>query len=169
VNVMNEKRKAIVDKEEKEMNKMKDITFESPFDPKWEIELEQIAEIFKNNKEKRESEEEGVRCNYTPELTSDNIVNLVDIANSQDRLNKLLLDQNYLALLVSIQSRLNKLYKDRDNSTAEVDKEFIDNIAVLKGIHTNATSLYDLAIKSRANEDVVAVKDIFIKLGIAYH
>lgn len=166
---MNEKRKAIVDKEEKEMNKMKDITFESPFDPKWEIELEQIAEIFKNNKEKRESEEEGVRCNYTPELTSDNIVNLVDIANSQDRLNKLLLDQNYLALLVSIQSRLNKLYKDRDNSTAEVDKEFIDNIAVLKGIRTNATSLYDLAIESRANEDVVAVKDIFIKLGIAYH
>ena len=54
MNVMNEKRKAIVDKEEKEMNKMKDITFESPFDPKWEIELEQIAEIFKNNKEKRE-------------------------------------------------------------------------------------------------------------------
>ena len=37
---------------EKEMNKMKDITFESPFDPKWEIELEQIAEIFKIIKRK---------------------------------------------------------------------------------------------------------------------
>ena len=148
---------------------MKDITFESPFDPKWEIELEQIAEIFKNNKEKRESEEEGVRCNYTPELTSDNIVNLVDIANSQDRLNKLLLDQNYLALLVSIQSRLNKLYKDRDTSTAEVDKDFLDNITVLKGIRANATSLYNLAMESQANEDVVYTKDIFIELAKVYH
>lgn len=148
---------------------MKDHTFESPFDPKWEMTPEQIAEVFANSIKNRESKEEGVRCNYTPELTSENNVDLIDIANSQDRFYKLLLDQNYLSLLVSIQSRLNKLYKDRDTSTAEVDKDFLDNVTALKGIRANATSLYNLAMESQANEDVVYTKDILIELAKVYH
>lgn len=148
---------------------MKDHTFESPFDPKWEMTPEQIAEVFANNIKNREAEEKGTRGDYTPELTSENIVKQEDTDDKQDRLNRLLLDQNYLALLVSIQSRLNKLYNNHDNSTAEVDKEFIDNIAVLKGIRKNATSLYNMTLEPQAISDVVAVKDIFIKLGIAYH
>lgn len=148
---------------------MKKQPFESPFDPKWEMTPEQIAEVFANNIKNRESEEKGSRCDYTPELTSENIVKQEDTDDKQDRLNRLLLDQNYLALLVSIQSRLNKLYKNRDNSNAVIDKEFIDNIAVLKGIRKNATSLYNMTLEPEAISDVVAVKDIFIKLGIAYH
>ena len=148
---------------------MKDHTFESPFDHKWEMTPEQIAEVFANNIKNRESEEKGTRCDYTPELTSENNVDLVDIANSQDRFYKLLLDQNYLSLLVSIQSRLNKLYKDCDTSTAEVDKDFLDNVNGLKGIRANATSLYNLAMESQANEDVVYAKDIFIELAKVYH
>ena len=80
-----------------------------------------------------------------------------------------MLDQNYLSLLVSIQSRLNNLYKDCDTSTAEVDKDFLDNITVLKGIRANATSLYNLAMESQANEDVVYTKDILIELAKVYH
>lgn len=148
---------------------MKDHTFESPFDPKWEMTPEQIAEVFANNIKNRESEEKGTRCDYTPELTSENNVDLVDIANSQDRFYKLLLDQNYLSLIVSIQSRLNKLYKNRDTSTAEVDKDFLDNVTALKGIRANATSLYNLAMESQANEDVVYAKDILIELAKVYH
>lgn len=148
---------------------MKDHTFESPFDPKWEMTPEQIAEVFANSIKNRESEEKGTRCDYTPELTSENNVDLVDIANSQDRFYKLLLDQNYLSLIVSIQSRLNKLYKNRDNSTAEVDKDFLDNVTALKGIRANATSLYNLAMESQANEDVVYAKDILIELAKVYH
>lgn len=148
---------------------MKDHTFESPFDPKWEMTPEQIAEVFANNIKNRESEEKGTRCDYTPELTSENNVDLVDIANSQDQFYKLLLDQNYLALIVSIQSRLNKLYKDCDTSTAEVDKDFLDNVTALKGIRANATSLYNLAMESQANEDVVYAKDTFIDIAKAYH
>ena len=148
---------------------MKDHTFESPFDPKWEMTPEQIAEVFANSIKNRESEEKGTRCDYTPELTSENNVDLVDIANSQDRFYKLLLDQNYLALIVSIQSRLNKLYKNRDNSTAEVDKDFLDNVTALKGIRANATSLYNLVMESQANEDVVYTKDILIELAKVYH
>lgn len=148
---------------------MKDRTLESPFSPKWEMTPEQIAEVFANSIKNRESEEEGARCNYTPELTSENNVDLVDIANSQDRFYKLLLDKNYLSLLVSIQSRLNKLYKDCDNSTAEVYRDFLDNVTVLKGIRANATSLYSLAMESQTNEDVVYAKDILIELAKVYH
>lgn len=146
---------------------MKEQTLESPFDPKWEMTPEQIAAVFANKK--NEEDIKGPEGEAVPELSAENNVNLVDIANSQDRFYKLLLDQNYLSLLVSIQSRLNKLYKDRDNSTAEVDKEFIDNVTALKCVRANATSLYNLAMESQANEDIVYAKDTLIEFAKAYH
>lgn len=146
---------------------MTDYTNESPFDPKWEMTPEQIAEVFANKK--NEEDIKGPEGEAVPELSAENNVILIDIANSQDRFYKLLLDQNYLSLLVSIQSRLNKLYKDRDNSTAVVDKEFIDNITALKCVRANATSLYNLTMESQANEDIVYAKDVFIDIAKAYH
>lgn len=147
---------------------MKDYTNESPFDPKWEMTPEQIAAVFANKKIE-EPEEKGVKGEDELELTAENNVVLVDIANSQDRFYKLLLDQNYLSLLVSIQSRLNKLYEERDNSNAEVDKEFVDNVTALKCVRANATSLYNLAMESQANEDIVYAKDALIQLAKDYH
>lgn len=141
-------------------------TNESPFDPKWEMSPEQIAAVFAR---KNEEDIKGPEGEAVPELTSENNVDLVDIANSQDQFHKLLLTQNYLALLTSIQSCLNKLYKDCDTSTAEVDKEFLDNVTALKGIRANATSLYNLAMESQANEDVMYAKDTFIDIAKAYH
>lgn len=148
---------------------MKEYTLESPFDPKWEMSPEQIAEVFARNKENKEPEEKGIEGEVAPELNADNNVISVHTVESQDRYHKLLLDQNYLSLLISIQDRLNKLYEDRAKSTAEIDKDFIVLTTALKAIRANATSLYDLALKSNSDVDIVAVKDVLIELAKVYN
>lgn len=151
------------------MIKMKEYTLESPFDPKWEMSPEQIAEVFARNKENKEPEEKGNKGEAEPELTAENTVISVHTVESQDRYHKLLLDQNYLSLLISIQDRLNKLYEDRAKSTAEIDKDFIVLTTALKAIRANATSLYDLALKSNSDVDIVMVKDVLIELAKVYN
>ena len=94
------------------------------------------------------------------------------------KIQKLLLTQNYLASLTSIQAILNKLYDDRDNSSisksneissAEIDQAFVDKITALKGIRANVISLYKLALESTSDADIVAVKDTFMELAKGYH
>lgn len=148
---------------------MKEYTLESPFDPKWEMSPEQIAEVFARNKENKEPEEKGNKGEAEPELTAENTVISVHTVESQDRYHKLLLDQNYLSLLISIQDRLNKLYEDRSKSTTEIDKDFIVLTTALKAIRANATSLYDLALKSNSDVDIVMVKDVLIELAKVYN
>lgn len=148
---------------------MKEYTLESPFDPKWEMSPEQIAEVFARNKENKEPEEKSIEGEDEVELTAENNLNLVEVVNSQERYHKLLLDQNYLSLLISIQDRLNKLYEDRAKSTAEIDKDFIVLTTALKAIRANATSLYDLALKSNADVDIVMAKDVLIELAKVYN
>lgn len=148
---------------------MKEYTLESPFDPKWEMTPEQIAEVFALNKENKEPEEKDIEGEAEPELTAENNISLLDVVESQDRYHKLLLDQNYLSLLISIQDRLNKLYEDRAKSTAEIDKDFIVLTTALKAIRANATSLYDLALKSNSDVDIVMVKDVLIELAKVYN
>lgn len=148
---------------------MKEYTLESPFDPKWEMTPEQVADLFAHNKENKEPEEKGIEGEAEPELTADNNISVVEVVNSQERYHKLLLDQNYLSLLISIQDRLNKLYEDRAKSTAEMDKDFIVLTTALKAIRANATSLYDLTLKSNADVDIVMVKDVLIELAKIYN
>ena len=163
---------------------MTDYTNESPFDPKWEMTPEQIAEVFsldKNKKYKTISVDEvdgGIKGQAVPELSADNNIGPVDTGITQYQIQKLLLTQNYLALLTSIQARLNKLYDDRDNSTiskssevssAEIDQAFLDKITGLKGIRANVISLYKLALESASDADIVAAKDTFIELAKGYH
>ena len=163
---------------------MKDYTNESPFDPKWEMTPEQIAEVFsldKNKKYKTMSIDEvdgGIKGQAVPELSAENNIGPVDTGVSQYQIQKLLLTQNYLALLTSIQARLNKLYDDRGNSTiskssavssAEIDQAFVDKITGLKGIRANVISLYKLALESTSDADIVAAKDTFIELAKGYH
>ena len=163
---------------------MKDYTNESPFDPKWEMTPEQIAEVFsldKNKKYKTISVDEvdgGIKGQAVPELSAENNIGPVDTGISQYQIQKLLLTQNYLALLTSIQARLNKLYDDRDNSSisksheissAEIDQAFVDKITGLKGIRANVISLYKLALESTSDADIVAAKDTFIELAKGYH
>lgn len=163
---------------------MTDYTNESPFDPKWEMTPEQIAEVFsldKNKKYKTISVDEvdgGIKGQAVPELSAENNIGPLDTGITQYQIQKLLLTQNYLALLTSIQSRLNKLYDDRNNSTiskssevsrAEIDQAFVDKITGLKGIRANAISLYKLALESASDADIVAAKDSFIELAKAYH
>ena len=163
---------------------MTDYTNESPFDPKWEITPEQIAEVFsldKNKKYKTISVDEvdgGIKGQAVPELSAENNIGPVDTGISQYQIQKLLLTQNYLALLTSIQARLNKLYDDRDNSSisksheissAEIDQAFVDKITGLKGIRANVISLYKLALESASDADIVAAKDTFIELAKGYH
>lgn len=145
---------------------MTEYTNESPFDPKWEMTPEQIAAVFarKNKEDVKGAEGEAV-----PELSAENNANPVDMGDSQDRFHKLLLTQNYLGLLTSIQQRLNKLYEERDNSNAEIDKEFVDNVTGLKCIRANATSLYNLALNSKSDADIVATKNTFSDLAKDYH
>ena len=163
---------------------MTDYTNESPFDPKWEMTPEQIAEVFsldKNKKYKTISVDEvdgGIKGQAVPELSADNNIGPVDTGITQYQIQKLLLTQNYLALLTSIQARLNKLYDDRNNSTiskssevssAEIDQAFVDKITGLKGIRANVISLYKLALESTSDADIVAAKDTFIELAKGYH
>ena len=163
---------------------MTDYTNESPFDPKWEMTPEQIAEVFsldKNKKYKTISVDEvdgGIKGQAVPELSAENNIGPVDTGISQYQIQKLLLTQNYLALLTSIQARLNKLYDDRNNSTiskssevssAEIDQAFVDKITGLKGIRANVISLYKLALESASDADIVAAKDTFIELAKGYH
>ena len=163
---------------------MTDYTNESPFDPKWEMTPEQIAEVFsldKNKKYKTMSIDEvdgGIKGQAVPELSAENNIGPVDTGISQYQIQKLLLTQNYLALLTSIQARLNKLYDDRNNSTiiklsevssAEIDQAFVDKITGLKGIRANVISLYKLALESASDADIVAAKDTFIELAKGYH
>ena len=163
---------------------MKDYTNESPFDPKWEMTPEQIAEVFsldKNKKYKTMSIDEvdgGIKGQAVPELSAENNMGSVDTGISQYQIQKLLLTQNYLALLTSIQARLNKLYDDRDNSSisksneissAEIDQSFLDRITGLKGIRANVISLYKLALESTSDADIVAAKDTFMELAKGYH
>ena len=163
---------------------MKDYTNESPFDPKWEMTPEQIAEVFsldKNKKYKTISIDEvdgGIKGQAVPELSAENNISPMDTGISQYQIQKLLLTQNYLALLTSIQARLNKLYEDRSNSTiskssevssAEIDQAFVDKITGLKGIRANVISLYKLALESASDADIVAAKDTFIELAKGYH
>ena len=163
---------------------MTDYTNESPFDPKWEMTPEQIAEVFsldKNKKYKTISVDEvdgGIKGQAVPELSAENNIGPVDTGISQYQIQKLLLTQNYLALLTSIQARLNKLYDDRSNSTisksseissVEIDQAFVDKITGLKGIRANVISLYKLALESASDADIVAAKDIFIELAKGYH
>nr|DAJ03213.1 MAG TPA: hypothetical protein [Caudoviricetes sp.] len=145
---------------------MTDYTNESPFDPKWEMTPEQIAAVFAPKNEEDNKEPEGAAV---PELSAENNMVPVDMGDSQSRFHKLLLTQNYLALLTSIQARLNKLYEERDNSNAEIDKEFVDNVTGLKCIRANAMSLYKLALESKSDADVVSTKDTFIELAKDYH
>lgn len=146
---------------------MKEQTFESPFDPKWEMTPEQIAEVFANKK--NEEDVQGLKGEAEPELSANNNVSPVDMGDSQDRFHKLLLTQNYLSLLTSIQYRLNKLYDERDNSNAAIDKDFIDNITGLKCIRANAISLYKLALESKSDADVISIKDTFSEIAKDYH
>ena len=163
---------------------MTEHTFESPFDPKWEMTPEQIAEVFsldKNKEYKTVSIDEvdgGIKGQAVPELSAENSMAPVDTGISQYQIQKLLLTQNYLALLTSIQARLNKLYDDRDNSSiskaneisgAEIDQAFVDRITGLKGIRANVISLYKLALESASDADIVAAKDTFIELAKGYH
>ena len=163
---------------------MTNYTNESPFDPKWEMTPEQIAEVFsldKNKKYKTMSIDEvdgGIKGQAVPELSAENNIGPVDTGISQYQIQKLLLTQNYLALLTSIQARLNKLYDDRDNSSisksheissAEIDQAFVDKITGLKGIRANVISLYKLALESTSDADIVAAKDTFIELAKGYH
>ena len=163
---------------------MKDYTNESPFDPKWEMTPEQIAEVFsldKNKKYKTMSVDEvdgGIKGQAVPELSAENSMAPMDTGISQYQIQKLLLTQNYLALLTSIQARLNKLYDDRDNSSiskssevssAEIDQAFLDRITGLKGIRANVISLYKLALESASDADIVAAKDTFMELAKGYH
>ena len=163
---------------------MTDYTNESPFDPKWEMTPEQIAEVFsldKNKKYKTMSIDEvdgGIKEQAVPELSAENNMVPMDTGISQYQIQKLLLTQNYLALLTSIQARLNKLYDDRDNSSisksheissAEIDQAFVDKITGLKGIRANVISLYKLALESASDADIVAAKDTFIELAKGYH
>lgn len=163
---------------------MTDYTNESPFDPKWEMTPEQIAEVFsldKNKKYKTMSIDEvdgGIKGQAVPELSAENNMTTVDTGISQYQIQKLLLTQNYLALLTSIQARLNKLYDDRNNSTiskssevssAEIDQSYLDRITGLKGIRANVISLYKLALESESDADIVAAQDIFIELAKGYH
>ena len=163
---------------------MTDYTNESPFDPKWEMTPEQIAEVFsldKNKKYKTISVDEvdgGIKGQAVPELSADNNIGPVDTGITQYQIQKLLLTQNYLALLTSIQARLNKLYDDRDNSSisksheissAEIDQAFVDKITGLKGIRANVISLYKLALESASDVDIVATKDTFMELAKSYH
>ena len=163
---------------------MKDYTNESPFDPKWEMTPEQIAEVFsldKNKKYKTMSIDEvdgGIKGQAVPELSAENTMAPVDTGISQYQIQKLLLTQNYLALLTSIQARLNKLYDDRENSSiskssevssAEIDQAFLDQITGLKGIRANVISLYKLALESASDADIVAAKDTFMELAKGYH
>ena len=163
---------------------MTDYTNESPFDPKWEMTPEQIAEVFsldKNKKYKTISVDEvdgGIKGQAVPELSAENNIGPVDTGISQYQIQKLLLTQNYLALLTSIQARLNKLYDDRSNSTisksseissVEIDQAFVDKITGLKGIRANVISLYKLALESASDADIVAAKDTFIELAKGYH
>ena len=163
---------------------MTDYTNESPFDPKWEMTPEQIAEVFsldKNKKYKTTSIDEvdgGIKGQAVPELSAENNMATVDTSISQYQIQKLLLTQNYLALLTSIQARLNKLYDDRDNSSisksseissAEIDQAFVDRITGLKGIRANVISLYKLALESTSDADIVAAKDTFMELAKGYH
>lgn len=145
---------------------MTDYTNESPFDPKWEMTPEQIAAVFAR---KNEEDIKGPEGEAVPELSAENNANPVDMGDSQSRFHKLLLTQNYLALLTSIQARLNKLYEERDNSNAEIDKGFVDNVTGLKCIRANAMSLYKLALESKSDADIVVAKDTFIELAKAYH
>ena len=163
---------------------MTDYTNESPFDPKWEMTPEQIAEVFsldKNKKYKTISVDEvdgGIKGQAVPELSAENNIVPMDTGITQYQIQKLLLTQNYLALLTSIQARLNKLYDDRDNSSisksheissAEIDQAFVDKITGLKGIRANVISLYKLALESASDADIVAAKDTFIELAKGYH
>lgn len=163
---------------------MTNYTNESPFDPKWEMTPEQIAEVFsldKNKKYKTISIDEvdgGIKGQAVPELSAENNMVPMDTGTSQYQIQKLLLTQNYLALLTSIQARLNKLYDDRNNSTiskssevssAEIDQAFVDKITGLKGIRANVISLYKLALESASDADIVATKDTFMELAKSYH
>lgn len=163
---------------------MTDYTNESPFDPKWEMTPEQIAEVFSLDKNKKyktvsiDEVDEGIKGQAIPELWAENNIGPVDTGISQYQIQKLLLTQNYLALLTSIQARLNKLYDDRNNSTitkssevssAEIDQAFVDKITGLKGIRANVISLYKLALESTSDADIVAAKDTFIELAKGYH
>ena len=163
---------------------MKDYTNESPFDPKWEMTPEQIAEVFsldKNKKYKTMSIDEvdgGIKGQAVPELSAKNNMVPMDTGIPRYKIQKLLLTQNYLASLTSIQAILNKLYDDRDNSSisksheissAEIDQSFLDRITGLKGIRANVISLYKLALESTSDADIVAAKDTFIELAKGYH
>ena len=163
---------------------MTEHTFESPFDPKWEMTPEQIAEVFSLNKDKEyktvsiDEVDGGIKGQAVPELSAENNVAPLDTGISQYQTQKLLLTQNYLALLTSIQARLNKLYDDRDNtsiskssevSSAEIDQAFLDKITGLKGIRANVISLYKLALESASDADIVAAKDTFMELAKGYH
>ena len=161
---------------------MTDYTNESPFDPKWEMTPEQIAEVFSLDKKYKtmsiDEVDGGIKGQAVPELSAENNIGPVDTGISQYQIQKLLLTQNYLALLTSIQARLNKLYDDRDNSTiskssevssAEIDQAFVDKITGLKGIRANVISLYKLTLESASDSDIVAAKDTFIELAKGYH
>lgn len=160
---------------------MTEYTNESPFDPKWEMTPEQIAEVFSLNKNKNVNEEDnGIKGQAVPELSAENNMTPVDtgISQYQYQINKLLLTQNYLALLTSIQARINKLYNDRDNSSiskdynvssAEIDQDFLDHITGLTGIRANAKYLYKSALESESDEDIVAAKDTFMEIAKGYN
>lgn len=163
---------------------MKDYTNESPFDPKWEMTPEQIAEVFSLNKNKEyktisiDEVDGGIKGRAVPELSAENNMAPVDTDIAQYQFQKLLLTQNYLALLTSIQARINKVHTDRayssisktsEVSSAEIDQAFLDRITGLKGIRANATSLYRLAVECSSEEDIVATKDTFNELAKAYH
>lgn len=157
---------------------MTDYTNESPFDPKWEMTPEQIAEVFSLNKNKNEEDIKGTEGEVIPELSAKNNMTPVDTGISQYQIKKLLLTQNYLALLTSIQARINKLYNDRDYSSiskssevssAEIDQDFFDRITALQGIRVNAKYLYKSALESESNADIVAAKDTFMEIAKGYH
>ena len=157
---------------------MTDYTNESPFDPKWEMTPEQVAEVFSLNKKKNVNEEDnGIKGEVIPELSAENNMVPVDTGISQYQIQKLLLTQNYLALLTSIQARINKLYNDRDYSSiskssevssAEIDQDFLDRITALQGIRANAKYLYKSALESASDADIVLAKDTFIEIAKGY-
>lgn len=160
---------------------MTDYTNESPFDPKWEMTPEQVAEVFSLNKKKNVNEvDNDIKGEVSPELSAENNMVPVDTGISQDQIqiHKILLTQNYLALLTSIQARINKLYNDRDHSSisktsevssAEIDQAFFDQITGLTGIRVNAKHLYKSALESKSNADIVAAKDTFMEIAKGYH
>ena len=133
------------------MNKMKDHTFESPFDRKWEMKPEDVAKVFSLNNKKEDYKEEAEPSNERDE-------ELV--------LYKQTLVQNYLALMITLQQRLNNLYTHSEELSKDVYK---NQLTALNLVRYNANTLLNLTLESINFDDVAFVKGMFLDLAKPYY